>query len=570
MKSLLAVALLLVAASAPAHSSPARIAGEAAAAEPKTLRETSFRHPGAAPAASRVRLSALDASVRERLNAGAADDEKRVAVGAARQVAAETLVSEGSPNAAKWTAAAGGLATRIEITSPGAESLRLGLRAKTLPAGAEIRFRGTSGRTLGPIAGAVAVAATAEQGVYWTPVTEGETQSIELWIPANAEASGARFTVETLSHLAAKPSTLFKAAGTCHEDVACYSGANTALANAARSVAKLVFTENGVTYLCSGTLMNDGDRSTQVPYIYTAAHCIGSQAAAATLNTFWFFDAAACASKSTSDYRQLSGGAMLLYANSATDAALVRLSERAPEGAWFAGWDTAALTPGTALVGIHHPGGETKKVAIGQALEATAATGGNSYSTAAWVAGTTEKGSSGSGIFSLSDGEYLLRGGLKGGSASCESSGRVTDPANRDYYSRIDIETPKLRTWLAAGPAPLEDYTDMWWNPQESGWGVSVQQHANNAVFVTYYAYDRDGKPTWLVMPEAKWTTAFALEGTLYRTSGPGSETAYDPRRVSLAPVGTIRLEFGHGGTATMSLSVDGRAVTKTIRRQAF
>ena len=46
-----------------------------------------------------------------------------------------------------------------------------------------------------------------------------------------------------------------------------------------------------------------GDR----PGLYTAAHCIGTQAAAATLNTFWFFDAAACGGKSASDYRQLTG-----------------------------------------------------------------------------------------------------------------------------------------------------------------------------------------------------------------------------------------------------------------------
>jgi hypothetical protein len=207
---------------------------------------------------------------------------------------------------------------------------------------------------------------------------------------------------------------------------------------------------------------------------------------------------------------------------------------------------------------------------MGQALDPTAASGGNSYATAAWLAGTTEKGSSGSGVFSLSGNEYVLRGGLKGGSASCTSSGKLADPSNRDYYSRLDVEAPKLRTWLAAGPAPLEDYTDMWWNPDESGWGISIQQHANNQVFATFYLYDRDGKPTWLVMPGGQWTTAFTLEGAVYRASGPSSEAAFDAKRVSVTPVGSTKIEFGHGDTATLSLSADGRTMVKPIRRQAF
>jgi lysyl endopeptidase len=568
MKTKFLFALLLAASAAHAEVAPTRISGEDAAPEPKAARVATFRMAQGTAPSSKVRLGALDASVRERLNAGQDIDEKRVAVGASRSIAGEALSTEGS-GAPKWTAAGSGFATQVEITSAGALSLRLALRAKSLPAGAEIRVRGTTARVVGPISAETVVAATLDQGAYWTPVTEGETQSVEIWVPAGADTSRTRFSIETLSHLTAKPSSLFKTAGSCHEDVVCHASSNPALAKAARSVAKLVYTENGVTYMCSGTLINDGDQSSQVPYLYTAAHCIGTQAAAATLNTFWFFDAAACGSKGTADFRQLSGGATLLYANTDTDAALVRLTDRAPEGAWFSGWDAATLAPGTALVGLHHPGGELKKIAMGQALEPTAATGG-SYATATWLAGTTERGSSGSGIFSLSGGEYVLRGGLKGGSASCESSGKPADPSNRDYYSRVDLEAPKLRTWLAAGPAPLQDYTDMWWNPAEPGWGVSVQQHADNRVFATYYLYDRDGKPTWLVMPEARWATAFAVEGAVYRASGPGSEGAYDAKRFSVTPVGTARIEFAHDGQATLTLSVEGRMITKPLQRQAF
>lgn len=563
-----AALLLLATALSPCHAAPTYMPGEAALPAPKSVREEAFRSSGDDASVRSARLAPLAAPIAGRLDALSEAGEKRVALGIPRTVGAELLDARGWSDAPSWTPAAGGRATRIEVSSPGAASLRLALRANALPASAEIRVRGSDGRTVGPIGAEAAVAATLDRGAWWTPLTEGATQSVEIWIPASADPTRVRFAVETLSHLEARPSALFKTAGSCHEDVVCHSSGNPALANAARSVAKLVYTENGVTYLCSGTLINSGNGS-QIPYLYTAAHCIGTQAAAATLNTFWFFDAAACSGKATSDYRQLAGGATLLYANADTDAALVRLAERAPDGAWFAGWDVAPLSAGTALVGLHHPGGELKKIAMGQAMEATASASG-SYATAAWLAGTTEKGSSGSGIFSLANGEYVLRGGLKGGSASCESSGRVADPANRDYYSRLDLEGAKLRTWLAAGPAPLEDYTDMWWNPDEPGWGLSIQQHADNRVFVTHYSYDRDGKPAWLVIPEAKWMSATTIEGVVYRATGPSPDGPYDAKKFSVTPVGSARIVFGDAGTASMSLTADGRTSVKPVRRQAF
>jgi hypothetical protein len=244
------------------------------------------------------------------------------------------------------------------------------------------------------------------------------------------------------------------------------------------------------------------------------------------------------------------------------------LSDRAPEGAWFSGWDASPLGAGTPLVALHHPAGDLKKLSLGQSMGITTATGGITYATAAWTSGSTEGGSSGSGLFTLSNGEYLLRGGLRGGSASCASSGRVEDPSNRDYYSRLDREALSLRTWLAAGPTPLDDYTDMWFNPDEPGWGVAIVQSAANRVFATWYTHDAAERPTWIAMPEGVWRTAVAFEGALYRATGSAFDRPYDRSRFSVSPVGTGRIEFGHGDTATVTFTVDGKTVVKAIRRQ--
>jgi hypothetical protein len=578
MRRTLATLLFLSATTIAVADGAVRVPGKPAAPEPKARTGVSaLRHPAFPIDASlEVRFRPLTPGPdpgQTRDTPGT--DEKRLRVGARRDIATEAEVLPGPVSLQCEPSPSGGRAARLRVTSPEAASLRLGLRIRELPAQAELRFTSPAhpDRVAGPIHADEVVSSMRALGTYWTPLTEGDTQLVEVWIPEGVDAVRARIEVEGASHLTASPSQLFKSTGVgaaqkCHEDVACVAAKNPALAQAARAVAKLLYTENGVSYVCSGTLINDGDAASQVPYIYTAAHCIGSQAAAATLNTFWFFEAALCASKTAADYRQLSGGASLMYANASSDAALLRLSDRAPEGAWFSGWEASPLDAGTPLVALHHPAGDLKKLSLGQAMGITAAAGGVTYSTAAWTSGSTEAGSSGSGLFTLSHGEYLLRGGLRGGSASCSSTGHVEDPSNRDYYSRLDQEAAALKAWLASGPAPLEDYTDMWFNPDEPGWGVSIMQSAANRVFAAWYTYDANNQPTWIVLPEGTWRTAVAFEGALYRATGSAFDRPYDRAKFSVVPVGTGRIEFGHNNSATITFIADGKTVVKTISRQ--
>ncbi len=67
--------------------------------------------------------------------------------------------------------------------------------------------------------------------------------------------------------------------------------------------------------------------------------------------------------------------------------------------------------------------------------------------------------------------------------------------------------------------AQAADYTDLWWNPDESGWGVNVVQ-SDNFMFVTFYIYGQDNKPTWLTAQLAPDGQG-AYSGGLYaNTSG--------------------------------------------------
>ncbi len=69
---------------------------------------------------------------------------------------------------------------------------------------------------------------------------------------------------------------------------------------------------------------------------------------------------------------------------------------------------------------------------------------GSSFMQMRWSDGTTETGSSGSGLFTFlqAGGYYELRGGLFGGDASCANRAGV------DYYSRLDNMLPVTRQYL--------------------------------------------------------------------------------------------------------------------------
>jgi lysyl endopeptidase len=512
----------------------------------------------------------------QRPKAGAPDD-KRERVGFARDVARE---SESALPRPSWIALpGGGHASRVALVSPHAASLRIALRVRGLPPDAELRFVSPArpDEVLGPVRAAQVDAAMLSNAVYWSPLTEGEEQQVEVWLPPGAAPSAVRIEIAAASHIEVAPSHQLKAASgvgaaqSCEEDVVCVAGSNPALDRAARSVAKLLYTDDGVSYLCTGTLVSDGSAASHVPYLYTAAHCIGSQAAAATLNTFWFFQAASCgAIKSAASYKQLASGATLLYADANTDAALLRLDEPAPQGAWFSGWDPAPLASGASLVALHHPAGDVEKISLGQSLGTLPVGGGAGFDVVAWTSGTTEGGSSGSGLFTFDGREYLLRGGLRGGSASCTSSGRIDDPSNRDYYSRIEQEAPRLAKWLSPAPAPLANYSGLWYDADEPGWGLTIQQNAENRVFATWYGYDTSHRPLWLVMPQATWSSPTALEGTLYRASGSAYDERYDAARFGVTPVGTMRVDFAADGTGRLSAAIDGVSFERPIGRQAF
>lgn len=116
---------------------------------------------------------------------------------------------------------------------------------------------------------------------------------------------------------------------------------------------------------------------------------------------------------------------------------------------------------------------------------------------------------------------------------------------------------------------PLGNFSDLWWNPSESGWGITIVEHPSSNVFAAWFVYGSDGKPIWYVLPGGSWKTGL-FSGNLYRTTGPYFGGAFSPAEVTATRAGTASLSFTDLSHGTLSYTVDGVTATKSIEREAF
>ncbi|KAB8314493.1 hypothetical protein SD81_037370 [Tolypothrix campylonemoides VB511288] len=400
----------------------------------------------------------------------AAPARKATQIGLARRADLEARL--GGDLALRWVAdGRGGAVARVELASPDALGLRVGLRATRMDDRVELRVGG-SDAPAAPVAqidGARMRRLVDAEGLYWTPATDGERQILEFHRPAGVPASAVRVGAPKLSHLVANSRNDFKIiekvgeSGSCNVDTVCrVAELGQRFVDAKNAVAHMIFVRGGGTYICTGTLLADTVPSTQVPYFWSANHCFAAdtrvapvasqmQTVANTLNTVWRYETTGCRNLTSATTTRLTGGAAYLYADHLTDAMLLRLNDAAPAGAYFSGWSAAPLAGSTEVFAIHHPQGDAKKVSSGQLLSSNP-TG----HTVGWLSGTTEGGSSGSGLFVRArSGEWELRGGLYGGDAACSNSGSLANALNQDHYSRLDVVFPQVRQYLASEAVPM-------------------------------------------------------------------------------------------------------------------
>ena len=146
----------------------------------------------------------------------------------------------------------------------------------------------------------------------------------------------------------------------------------------------------------------------------------------------------------------------------------------------------------------------------------------------------------------------------------------------RTVLTQADINDIAAYLLTLASPPPTPavpgfDYTDLWWNPAESGWGLNLIQHSSNIIFGVMYTYEPPNRATWFVIPGGSWSTPTVYTGAIYRVTGPPFNAAnFSPTQVGVTQLGLATLTFSDRNNATYAFTIDGVRTTKTITRQPF
>jgi hypothetical protein len=121
-----------------------------------------------------------------------------------------------------------------------------------------------------------------------------------------------------------------------------------------------------------------------------------------------------------------------------------------------------------------------------------------------------------------------------------------------------------------ASRASSSNYSDIWWSPDSSGWGVHIS-HLDNDLYLTWYTYDTDREPVFFQGVTVRQADG-SFAGELYRSNDgtPFSEIDGAPANDGAAVVGSVRLRFADGENASFEYTAEGVSQSKPIQRFLF
>ncbi|MGH8851298.1 MAG: S8 family peptidase [Casimicrobiaceae bacterium] len=156
-------------------------------------------------------------------------------------------------------------------------------------------------------------------------------------------------------------------------------------------------------------------------------------------------------------------------------------------------------------------------------------------------------------------------------------------------YTVNGISQTKAITRQTFGPLPLctfgqqvnlaltGNYQDLWWAApagSEAGWGVNLT-HEGDIIFATWFTYDTDHTPMWLVATAAKsGRTSYSGDLTRLNRGPPFNSVPFPPigaaGGATGSVVGSAEFAFFDGNSGTFTYTVNGETQTKNITREVF
>jgi V8-like Glu-specific endopeptidase len=344
----------------------------------------------------------------------------------------------------------GGFVWSASVMSPEAAAIRVHIEEMSFAAGSELYVWTRDGMAFGPYTGR----GPNGNGEFWTSAVQGEEVILQIHHRGGEAPS---FRIAGVSHITSRwpmaatinpmvdqPPCSFNA--DCVIDADCAGGTMNAAVNTARgAVAEMVFASGAFLYLCSGGLVADADTSSSIPYFITANHCISKAGEASSLETYFLFDSDNTCGNCPKLGSPSTNGSSIAASNRTSDYTLLQLSQAAPGGTAFLGWNAneIAFTNNTPLYRISHPGGAPQSYS--EHTVDTSKPTCSSWPRGNWIysrdtRGATEGGSSGSPVVNAA-GELV--GQLSGACGfnvndNCDADSNATvDGAFAAYYDQV-------------------------------------------------------------------------------------------------------------------------------------
>lgn len=316
----------------------------------------------------------------------------------------------------------------VSVFSAGAQSLGLRIRLHQWPDHLPLEWRSDSmerPHRIEPHIGAT----------QWLPDVPGDIATL-TWLRDDLPP-GATVTLERVYHgyraLFAPQARALGSAQPCNRDVACSEAAP--WEQPVRATVMVTVGDNNGRTLCSGAVINNTANDNR-PLLITARHCGVTSANANSVIATFNYQRSVCDGANDGVSLDTISSSTWLGESVSGDTTLLELSGDVPLSfdAHLGGW-SAETSPPSNGAGIHHPDGDQKKIS----LFTMPATASNNVTVSdfivdawriRWSSGTTQGGSSGSGLW---DQNRRLVGVLSGGSHSCNNLSGV------DFYGRLPV-----------------------------------------------------------------------------------------------------------------------------------
>ena len=371
-----------------------------------------------------------------------------------------------------WTNSGSHKQAHIQLTAEGADSIRVQFRV-SLPPGSSLSFLGTQSGEWGspPVwSQSVLAARQADSTAIWSPSGQAGALGIVVDVPTSVSLIGHFLIFEKISHRwgsTPTSSSLRKVTPkhgdgslSCplhYVDTACNTSDFPSDSNQfdlQGAVVHIHYESGAFSFGCSGSMLSQKEVSQDRlrDFLLTAHHCINTREEADSIESAHYLAASRCGGL-LQDRRVFwtYGGADYITGLHSADQTLVELRGPFPNAYWLSGWDANSDAPyQTAVYGLHHPRGrwmafskgfasDRRDISVqdyGRVLDAIPT---------AYFIGTTEPGSSGSGLFYDSEEGYLV-GVLSAGNdcndPSLYGSFRDFFPVIRRYIDPGGVEDP--------------------------------------------------------------------------------------------------------------------------------